>query len=59
MLERYRNLGIKDGQVPNNIEEVCNNTHTAMLEDYNINEGTQSLYTPESIEAYDKSQEIR
>ncbi|HGN0230944.1 TPA: pyocin, partial [Proteus mirabilis] len=34
-------------------------THTATLEDYNINERTQPLYTPEAIEAYDKSQEIR
>ncbi|AZG99303.1 S-type pyocin domain-containing protein [Proteus mirabilis] len=58
-LERYRNLGIKDGEVPNNIDEVWNNTHTATLEDYNINERTQPLYTPEAIEAYDKSQEIR
>ncbi|HIE1676417.1 TPA: pyocin, partial [Proteus mirabilis] len=32
---------------------------TATLEDYNINERTQPLYTPEAIEAYDKSQEIR
>ncbi|WP_109401857.1 colicin-like bacteriocin tRNase domain-containing protein [Proteus terrae] len=58
-LERYRNLGIKDGEVPNNIDEVWNNTHTETLEDYNINERTQPLYTPEAIEAYDKSQEIR
>lgn len=58
-LERYRNLGIKDGEVPNNIDEVWNNTHTATLEDYNVNERTQPLYTPEAIEAYDKSQEIR
>ncbi|MFU9124089.1 colicin-like bacteriocin tRNase domain-containing protein [Proteus sp. WDL240414] len=58
-LERYRNLGIKDGEVPNNIDEVWNNTHTATLEDYNINERTQPLYTPEAIEAYDKSQEIK
>lgn len=58
-LERYRNLGIKDREVPNNIDEVWNNTHTATLEDYNINERTQPLYTPEAIEAYDKSQEIR
>ncbi|MBG2712386.1 hypothetical protein I4558_17135 [Proteus mirabilis] len=58
-LERYRNLDIKDGEVPNNIDEVWNNTHTATLEDYNINERTQPLYTPEAIEAYDKSQEIK
>jgi hypothetical protein len=50
-LERYRNLGIKDGTVPSNQAEVWNNTHTATLEDYKINERTESLYTPEAIKA--------
>ncbi|MBL0906727.1 pyocin [Pectobacterium carotovorum] len=50
-LERYRNLGIKDGVVPSNQGEVWNNTHTATLEDYKINERTESLYTPEAIKA--------
>ncbi|MFJ5452609.1 pyocin [Pectobacterium jejuense] len=50
-LERYRNLGIKDRAVPSNQGEVWNNTHTATLEDYKINERTESLYTPEAIKA--------
>ena len=54
-LERYRNLGISDGMAPpKNIEgEVWNNTHTAALEDYKINERTQELYTPEAEFAAD------
>ncbi|RNT21912.1 klebicin D activity protein [Klebsiella aerogenes] len=56
-LERYRNLGIKDGEVPKNYAEVWNNTHTATLEDYKINERTQPLYTPEAEEAYRKAEE--
>lgn len=56
-LERYRNLGIKDGQIPENRSEVWNNTHTATLEDYKINEKNQPLYTPEAEEAYYKAEE--
>ncbi|MBA0204729.1 hypothetical protein H0259_08685 [Pectobacterium aroidearum] len=44
-------LGIKDETVPSNQGEVWNNTHTATLEDYKINERTESLYTPEAIKA--------
>ncbi|WP_258230415.1 hypothetical protein [Pseudomonas protegens] len=50
-LERYRNLRVKDGEIPENRTEVWNNTHTATLEDYKINEKTQPLYTPEAEEA--------
>ncbi|EHI2599202.1 hypothetical protein J9O05_002540 [Salmonella enterica] len=50
-LERYRNLGIKDGIIPNNQGEVWNNTHTATLEDYKINERNEPLYTPDAIKA--------
>ncbi|WP_174435381.1 pyocin [Pseudomonas piscis] len=50
-LERYRSLGIKDGVVPENRSEVWNNTQTATLEDYKVNEKTQPLYTPEAEEA--------
>ncbi|WP_218188701.1 hypothetical protein [Pseudomonas sp. CMR5c] len=53
-LERYRNLGVKDGMLPENITEVWSSTHTATLEDYKVNEGTQTLYTPEAEEAYFK-----
>lgn len=59
-LERYRNLGIKDGEVPQSIQEqkaVWNNTHAATLEDYKVNEKTQPLYTPEAEEAYRKAEE--
>ncbi|WP_237734261.1 pyocin [Serratia fonticola] len=55
-LERYRNLGIKDGQIPENRSEVWNNTHTATLEDYKINEKNQPLYTPGAEEAYYKAE---
>ncbi|MBA5198503.1 hypothetical protein H2Y56_04075 [Pectobacterium aroidearum] len=37
--------------MPSNQGEVWNNTHTATLEDYKINERTESLYTPEAIKA--------
>ncbi|MGQ8707555.1 S-type pyocin domain-containing protein [Serratia sp. TSA_198.1] len=56
-LERYRNLGIKDGDIPENYDEVWNNTHTATLEDYKVNEINEPLYTPEAEEAYRKSEE--
>lgn len=55
-LERYRNLGINDGKMPDNYDEVWNNTHTATLEDYKINVKTDPLYTPEAEEAYDKAE---
>ncbi|WP_330565796.1 S-type pyocin domain-containing protein [Pseudomonas yamanorum] len=51
-LERYRNLGIKDSEIPENRAEVWNNTHTATLEDYKINEKDQPLYTSEAEDAY-------
>ena len=49
-LERYRNLGIADGMRPTEsiISEVWNNTHTATLEDYKINEKQQALFTKEA-----------
>ncbi|WP_079972705.1 colicin-like bacteriocin tRNase domain-containing protein [Salmonella enterica] len=53
-LERYRNLGIKDGEVPHSVLEqkaVWNNTHTATLEDYKISEKEQALYTDEALQA--------
>ncbi len=53
-LERYRNLGVKDGTVPDNAKEVWNNTHTATLEDYKLNEKNDPLYTPEAEEAFFK-----
>ncbi|HHJ0101308.1 TPA: S-type pyocin domain-containing protein [Yersinia enterocolitica] len=48
-LERYRNLGIKDGEVPENKAEVWNNTHTATLEDYQLSSDETLLYTPEAL----------
>lgn len=57
-LERYRNLGIKDGEVPKTVQEqksVWNNTHTATLEDYKVNEKEQPLYTDDALQAaYDQ-----
>lgn len=58
-LERYRNLGVKDGKRPVNEGEVWNNTHSATLEDYKINEREEPLYTDEANEAFEKSQEIK
>ncbi len=60
-LERYRNLGIKDGKIPRSEaeqNEVWNNTHTAALEDYKINEEVQPLYTDEAIKA-EEEQELK
>ncbi|QJW57880.1 hypothetical protein HL670_04803 [Serratia plymuthica] len=48
-LERYRNLGIKDGEIPKNDSEVWNNTHTATLEDYKLSSDEKLLYTPEAL----------
>ncbi|MCL1027433.1 S-type pyocin domain-containing protein [Serratia sp. arafor3] len=48
-LERYRNLGVKDGEIPKNDTEVWNNTHTATLEDYKLSSDESLLYTPEAL----------
>ncbi|MEY1089081.1 colicin-like bacteriocin tRNase domain-containing protein [Morganella morganii] len=48
-LERYRNLGIKDGVRPENGGEVWNNTHTATLEDYQLSSDKALLYTAEAL----------
>ncbi|EBR0130818.1 pyocin [Salmonella enterica subsp. enterica serovar Ajiobo] len=48
-LERYRNLGIKDGVRPENEGEVWNNTHTATLEDYQLSSDDALLYTAEAL----------
>ena len=52
-LERYRALGVPDG-----VEDmsVWNDAHTATLEDYKVNEKTDSLYTPEAREAYEQAE---
>ncbi|CAK9890488.1 MULTISPECIES: S-type pyocin domain-containing protein [Pseudomonas] len=47
-LERYRALGVKDGREDHS---VWNDAHTATLEDYGINERTDSLYTQQAKEA--------
>lgn len=60
-LERYRNLGIKDGGTPKSIAEkksVWNNTHTATLEDYKINENQQPIYTDDALQ-YAYEQEMK
>lgn len=48
-LERYRNLRVKDGEIPENKAEVWNNTHTATLEDYQLSSDETLLYTPEAL----------
>jgi len=60
-LERYRNFGIKDGEVPQSVsrrKELWHNTHTATLQDHIINERELSLYTDEALQA-DYEQEIK
>ncbi|EHE5551487.1 S-type pyocin domain-containing protein [Escherichia coli] len=57
-LERYRNLGVKDGTIPDNAGEVWNNTHTATLEDYKLSNDETLLYTPEALKAAEE-QELR
>ena len=42
--ERYRNVGIADGANPS--YEVWNDTHTATLEEYKLNEEAEPLYHP-------------
>ncbi|QII39131.1 hypothetical protein G3M83_16240 [Rouxiella badensis] len=52
---------IKDGEVSQSIsrrKEQWNNTHTATLEDYKINERELSLYTDETLQA-DCEQELK
>ena len=49
-LERYRALGVPDHV---HDESVWNNTHSATLEDFKINESMQPLYTPEARAAQD------
>lgn len=47
-------LGIKDGELPQSVQEqknVWNNTHTATLEEYKINEKEQPLYTDDALQA--------
>ena len=53
--ERFRNLGIADSQpITDRLADhaIWNNTHIATLEDYQIYEKAQPLYTPEAEEAY-------
>ena len=50
-LERYRNLDVKDGALPNNPGETWNNIHTATLEDYKLGNAESLLYTPEAIKS--------
>lgn len=46
--KRYQALGVPDGVNPS--YEVWNDTHTATLEDYQVNEEAQPLYHPEVAE---------
>ncbi|MFK3775998.1 S-type pyocin domain-containing protein [Pseudomonas sp. NPDC089406] len=53
-LERFRELGIKDGAEPDDGGETWNNTHAAALEDYRLSSDPGLLYTPEATEAYNR-----
>lgn len=54
-LERYRSVGVPDGVSPDDDGATWNNTHTATLEDYKINEKEQPLYTDDALQAaYDQ-----
>lgn len=58
-LERYRNPGIKDGEVPKSVHEqkaAWSNTHTATPEDDKINEKEQSFYTDDALQAADEQE---
>lgn len=55
-LERYRALGIPDNVDPDDEGVTWNNTHTATLEDYKINEKTDPLYTKDAEEAEYKAE---
>jgi len=50
-LERYRALGLKDGEQD---KRVWNDAHAATLEDYKIKDAFDLFYTPEAIEADSK-----
>lgn len=52
-LERYRAIGVFDGPVPDEISgEVWNNAHAATLEDYQLKDDPDLLYTAEANAAY-------
>ena len=55
-LERYRALGVPDNVDPDDEGVTWNNTHTATLEDYKINEKTDPLYTKDAEEAEYKAE---
>lgn len=55
-LERYRALGVPDNVKPDDKGVTWNNTHTATLEDYKINEKTDPLYTKDAEEAEYKAE---
>jgi len=60
-LERYRVLGLKDGTVPDSLQEAretWNNTHTATLEDFKLKSEESLFYTPDAIKAAEE-QELR
>lgn len=57
-LERYRALGIADGALVDDEGATWNDTHTATLEDYRVEDKLDYLYTAEALKAeYDALQE--
>lgn len=58
-LERYRALGIKDGDVSGaggDAPETWNNTHTATLEDFKLKSDDSLFYTDDAIKAAEQQE---
>lgn len=55
-LERYRNIGMADGPISEELKKtVWNNAHTATLEDYKLADKEVLLYTVEALGEVEKS----
>lgn len=57
-LERYREIGMQDGPVPEEVKKlVWNNAHTATLEDYKLGSSDALLYVPDAMNALHKQEQ--
>jgi hypothetical protein len=55
-LERYRALGVADGETPEGDDaasEVWNDAHTGTLEDYQLDDDPNLLYTTGALMSHD------
>ena len=58
-LERYRNIGVADGPIPDEIKEpLWNNAHTATLEDYKLADDKSLFYTSQALKEADKHDDV-